>query len=142
METKRIGNVGEALTQAEFVRRGIPIYLPFGENEKSDIIADFNGKLNRIQCKTSDKFEDNKIEWKLSSRTTSGCHKYTKDEIDYFSLYNLQSKIHILIPIEDLKGRYTIIVSIPYKESKNQNTPINWETYTFDRILGVVRFDS
>ena len=33
MDTKRLGNIGEALTQAEFVMRGIPLYLPFGENE-------------------------------------------------------------------------------------------------------------
>lgn len=54
MDTKRLGNIGEALTQAEFVMRGIPLYLPFGENEKSDMIIDLNGKLKRVQCKTSE----------------------------------------------------------------------------------------
>lgn len=46
MDTKRLGNIGEALTQAEFVMRGIPLYLPFGENEKSDMIIDLNGEFN------------------------------------------------------------------------------------------------
>lgn len=141
METKRLGNIGEALTQAEFVMRGIPLYLPFGENEKSDMIIDLNGELKRVQCKTSEHFVDNKIEWKICSRTTSGCHKYTKKEVDYFALYNLESKIHILIPIEDIKGRTSLKVSVPYKKSKNQNDPINWENYTFDKILEIPRLD-
>lgn len=44
--------------------------------------------------------------------------QYTKDEVDFFALYNLESKIHILIPIEDLDGRYSLKVSVPFKESK------------------------
>ena len=51
MDTKRLGNIGEALTQAEFVMRGIPLYLPFGENEKSDMITDLNGELKRVHAK-------------------------------------------------------------------------------------------
>lgn len=79
--------------------------------------------------------------WKLSSRTTSGCHQYTKDEVDFFALYNLESKIHILIPIEDLDGRYSLKVSVPFKESKNQSDPINWEDYTFDKVLKIPKLD-
>lgn len=56
MNSKVIGNIGEAITIAEFVRRGIPVYTSFGENER----AEFNGKLNKIQCKTSERFEDKK----------------------------------------------------------------------------------
>lgn len=141
METKRIGNVGEVLTQAELVRRGIPIYIPFGENERVDIIADFNGKLNKIQCKTSEKFENGKIGWRLSSRTTAGCRKYTDTDVDYFALYNIQSKIHILVPYQDLQGRSSLVISIPYQESNNQMNSINYETYTFDKILGIDRID-
>lgn len=48
MNTKSIGNIGESVTITEFVKRGISVYLPFGENEKADLIADFNGKLNKI----------------------------------------------------------------------------------------------
>lgn len=48
MNTKNVGNVGEAITLAEFVKRGIPVYIPFGENERADLVAEFNGKLNKI----------------------------------------------------------------------------------------------
>lgn len=34
METKRIGNIGEILTQSKFVQRGIPIYIPLEKTKK------------------------------------------------------------------------------------------------------------
>lgn len=64
--------IGKAITIAEFVRRGIPVYTSFGENERADLIAEFNGKLNKIQCKTSERFEDNVIVWRLTSSTSTG----------------------------------------------------------------------
>lgn len=54
MTTKQLGNIGEAKTLSKFVELQIPVYLPFGDNEKADLIADFGGKLNKIQVKTSE----------------------------------------------------------------------------------------
>ena len=90
MTTKQIGNIGEAKVLSEFVRLGVPVYLPFGDNEKADLIADFNGKLNRIQVKTSQKIIDgDKVRFSLVSSTVhrqNGVkHIYTEDEIDYFA---------------------------------------------------------
>jgi hypothetical protein len=67
MNSKRIGNLGEAKVLCKFVELGIPVYLPFGDNEKADLIADFNGKLNKIQIKTSKKAEDGKMIFDLNS---------------------------------------------------------------------------
>lgn len=141
MNSKVIGNIGEAVTIAEFVRRGIPVYTSFGENERADLIAEFNGKLNKIQCKTSERFEDNVIVWRLTSSTSTGVHVYDKSEIDYFSLYNIESKILLLVPVEIINGRKSINVPIPYRKI-NQNTPLNYEDYLYDTVLGNIRFDS
>ena len=48
MQTKRIGNIGESRALFEFVKREIPVYLPFGDNETADLLAEFNGKINKI----------------------------------------------------------------------------------------------
>ena len=69
MNSKAIGNIGEAKVLCKFVELGIPVYIPFGDNEKSDIIADFNGKLNKIQVITSLKAEDGKMVFDLTSST-------------------------------------------------------------------------
>ena len=105
MNSKMIGNIGEAQVLAEFVSCGIPVYIPFGDNEKADLIAEFNGKLNKIQVKTSVKTENGSY---IFSLQTSSLHRkngqkrsYTKEEIDYFALYNLERQKVLLIPVDD-----------------------------------------
>lgn len=44
MNTSSIGNIGEAQVLYEFVKRGIPVYTPFGDGYEVDLIAIFNGK--------------------------------------------------------------------------------------------------
>ena len=51
MISKEKGNVGEAVILAEFVKRGVQCSLPFGDTARYDLIAEFNGKLNKIQVK-------------------------------------------------------------------------------------------
>ena len=58
MNTSRLGNIGEAKLLWELVKRQIPTYTQFGDSEKVDIIAEFNGKLNKIQVKTSDSLKE------------------------------------------------------------------------------------
>jgi hypothetical protein len=40
MNTKQIGNIGEAKALGKFVEMMIPVYVSFGDNEKADLIID------------------------------------------------------------------------------------------------------
>lgn len=51
MNSKQIGNIGEAKVLSKFIELGFPVYIPFGDNEKADLVVEFNGKLNKIQIK-------------------------------------------------------------------------------------------
>lgn len=77
--------------------------IPYGENARYDFIADINGTLIKIQCKTSRKVNDETIEFSCRScRSTTASNisrTYSKDEIDYFCTYwNNQC---YLIPVEE-----------------------------------------
>lgn len=140
MDTKSIGNIGEAKALCKFVELGIPVYLPFGDNERSDLIAEFNGKLNRIQVKTSIKAEDGKMIFDLTSSTvhrSNGVkHKYSKEEIDYFACYNIARDKLFLVPTT-AEPRSTI--TIRYEKPKNNQTNgIHYEEeYLIENILCV-----
>ena len=128
MDTKGVGNVGEAKVLCKFVELGIPVYLPFGDNERSDLIAEFNGKLNRIQVKTSVKAEDGKVIFDLTSSTTHRSngvkHRYTNEEVDYFACYNITREKIYLIPVDEPRTSITI----RYERPKNgQVNGINFE---------------
>lgn len=70
MNTKQIGNIGEAKVLSKFVELGLPVYVPFGDNERADLIVEFNGKLNKIQVKTSINAKDGVMIFDLISSTT------------------------------------------------------------------------
>lgn len=139
MNTKRIGNIGEAKVLCKFVELGIPVYIPFGDNEKADLIADFNGKLNKIQIKTSIMAEEGSMVFDLTSSTIhrkNGVkHKYTPSEIDYFACYNISRDKIFLIPIS-YQGN---TIKIRFQLAKNnQNKNIHWESeFLIDNILCV-----
>ena len=120
MDTKSIGNIGEAKALCKFVEKGIPVYVPFGDNEKSDLIADFGGKLNRIQIKTSIKAEDGKMMFSLVSSTVhrqNGVkHIYTNEEIDYFVCYNIQRDKLFIVDVNDAPSSQ---ITIRYTKPKN-----------------------
>ena len=141
MNTKRLGNIGEIKTIAKLVEMQIPVYQAFGDIEKADLVAEFNGKLNKIQVKTSEVFSDGQFIVDLKSSTIRNkvnyYHKYSADEIDYFAIYNLGADMLLLLPIEEFEGRTSVKINIPYKPSRNQFKAINWEDYTFDKIIKV-----
>lgn len=43
MATKQLGNIGEAKALAKLV--SMNVYVSFGDNEKADLVAEFNGRL-------------------------------------------------------------------------------------------------
>lgn len=131
MTTKQLGNIGEA----KLVSMNIPVYVSFGDNEKADLVADFNGKLNKLQVKTSEKLEDGKFTTSLKSSTIRNqvnyVHKYDSSEIDYFVVYNLL----LMLPIEEFEHRNAVTFRVPYVETHNQHKSLNYEDYLFDKII-------
>jgi hypothetical protein len=136
---KKIGNIGEAKILCKFVELGIPVYIPFGDNEKADLIADFNGRLNKIQIKTSQKSTNGKsvfhLETSFTHRRKGVRHKYTPSEIDYFACYNLDRDCIYLIKI----NKPITSISIRYAKAKNnQLNNVNLEKkYLIENVLCV-----
>ena len=138
MDTKKIGNIGESVAISKFVKYGIPVYIPFGDNEKSDLIAEFDDKLNKIQVKTSVSASNGKMIFDLTSSTfhrkNGKKHKYTSDEIDYFFCYNIERDKSFLIkspekPISSIIIRYE-------KSLNNQTKNIHFEDdYLFENVI-------
>ena len=129
MTTKQIGNIGEAAVLSAFVEQSIPVYIPFGDNEKADLIAEFHGRLNRIQVKTSTGINNGTYITDLRScknhKTTPETFYYTSKDIDYFAIYNLTRKVVCLIPVTEAPKS---TISLRYEEPKNnQNKNIKLE---------------
>lgn len=137
MNTKAMGNIGEAKFLCKCVELGIPIYSSFGDNERSDFIIDYDNKLLRIQVKTSGRSpSEGSIIFDLVSSTVhrkNGVkHKYTIDEVDYFACYNLLKDEIYLIKNNGDMGTITIRWLPPKNNQKNYNKA---EELTIEKIL-------
>lgn len=74
----------------ELVVRGYGISIPFGDNEKYDLIVDDDGTLYRIQCKTAWRTKVGTIRFNTRSQTTRDGEYYQSTyygEIDAFVVW-------------------------------------------------------
>lgn len=140
MNSKRIGNIGEAKVLAKFVEMGIPIYIPFGDDEKADLISEFDGKLNKIQVKTSIKSKNGCSIFDLTSstahRTNGERRKYLNSEIDYFALYSLdRDKIYLMkVPDNPMSA-----ITIRFEDTKSgMKSRVNYESdFLIENVLKI-----
>lgn len=101
MNTKNIGNIGEAGVLYKFVELNIPIYIQFGDNEPADYIILVDNKPIKIQVKTSSAYDCHITTFDLVSSTTHRIHgkkhKYSTEEVDAFVCYDLITKECFLV---------------------------------------------
>lgn len=140
MNSKAKGNVGEAVILAEFTKRNIQVSIPFGDNARYDLIADFNNKLNKIQVKYCSEITENDSATCRSSssknHTTNKRLDTYENDVDYIAFYIQPWDVSCLVPIEDCKGKtFNIRRTIP---KNNQKSGIHLvDDYLFDKILCV-----
>lgn len=140
MNSKDKGNIGEALAIAKFVELGIQVSIPFGDNARYDLIADFNGKLNKIQVKYCNCLSENDS---LSCRCCSstyhtkyGANHSYKDDVDYMCFYLAPWNEIVLIPIEDIGNRKTIQIRKNLPKNNQSNVTL-YSDYLFEKTLCV-----
>lgn len=68
--SKAIGDETEARAIATLVAHGYSVSIPFGDNDKYDLIADDGSELTRIQCKTGWSNKPETLRFNTHSQTT------------------------------------------------------------------------
>ena len=141
MNSKDKGNIGEAIVLAEFTKRQIQVAIPFGDNARYDLIAEFNNKLNKIQVKYCGQItENNSFICPCASiiNHTTNKHLTTyENDVDYIAFYLAAIDKLLLVPIEQLIGKKTITFRVDPPKN-GQHTGINLvEDYLLDNIINI-----
>ena len=115
LTSKQKGNLTELQCITAFMAEGCGVSIPYGDNSKYDFIADINGKLLKIQVKTSSFKDENAIQFscRITHVNCAGVknERYTSDDIDYFATYwNNQC---YLIPIAESSVTKTLRFAPP-----------------------------
>lgn len=138
MTTNQKGNLGEVRVLSEFVKLGIQCYLPYGDGSGIDLIAEFDGKLNRIQVKTTESLNKaGAMEWKVTRQ--EGYHGnravYDKNSIDYFAFYCIETDIVCLVPFDDNFPTSTLSIRLDDYQGKRLNTMRFASEYSVQTIV-------
>ena len=120
MTTKEEGILGEAKVLSKFIELGVPISIPFGDNCSYDLIAEFNGKLQKIQVKTSAQTHNGCTSFRVRkvriNRNQNIIKNYTKEEVDYYALYSIKRDKIFLVKFDDVKDSINIRFEEPKKK--------------------------
>lgn len=126
VNTKQIGNLGEAAALHKLVQLGIPTYVQFGDNEAADYLIILDNKVFKLQIKASSIVKEGKIVFSTNHSTLhrkNGKRKcYSVDEVDAFICYNvLNEELYII----KNTGNYLTITFRLEAPKNNQNKNIN-----------------
>lgn len=135
-KTKGIGIIGEQILIAEFVKKGITVLTPIGDNSPYDIVIDYNGRFIKVQVKTTEFVKDGKMVFctNITNPFKKTSRKYTEKEVDVFGLYCIENGYIGLLPICDCSSKETIIRLEQTKNNQTLNVK-NAIDYSFDKMI-------
>jgi hypothetical protein len=137
-DTKSVGDQSEAMVLAALVRRGYHVLIPFGENNRYDLVIEIEGSFFRIQVKTG-RLRNGVIWFNCYSshahRKGVSCRRYI-GEIDYFGVYCPDVQSVYMVPIEDARFRGCLRVDRP---KNGQLKKMRWASdFLLERMAGQV----
>lgn len=129
MNSKRVGNIGEAEALSSLVKLGIPVYLQFGDTEPADYIIIVDSKPIKIQVKTSSSSTSNSVLFKLTASTAhrknGKKHVYSTDEVDAFICYDIRTQRTFVLKND---GKATSVIFRYSKPKNKQQMRIRYAT--------------
>lgn len=124
------GNLGLAKAINYFVSHSIPVSIPLNDTQKYDLVADFNGKLQRVSVKTSRNTHTNGKSYEVQLRNTGGSsgksviRLFDNESADYLFVYTADDKMY-LIPFSAITATSGIVVGTKYTEYLVEEKPFS-----------------
>lgn len=88
MNTKAVGECTEAQVLARLTSLGYPVLIPFGNNQRYDLVAEKNGVFVRGQCKTAN-YVNGCLSFSVASvNGFTGVRTPYSDQVDVFWVYS------------------------------------------------------
>lgn len=114
--TKKQGDVGVGVAIGLFASRGYTVCIPLSDSQEYDLIVDIDGKLCRVQVKTSRGRSRWSKGFEVQLRTNGGnqswsgvSKKFDRSKVDYLFILTADGDQY-LIPSEYVKGASSITV--------------------------------
>ena len=126
MNTKSIGEISEGVILAKFLQLGWIVLIPFGDNQRYDLVIDRGDGFERVQVKTG-RFEKGAVLFPVCSSSNhreNGNRKHYRGQADLFGVYCKHTNDIYLIKVEDTGNSLCSLRIDPPKN--NQDKLIKW----------------
>lgn len=102
-DPKSVGERSEGIIIAAFLRAGKTVLMPFGDNQRYDLVLDEDGSFVRIQCKTG-RIIDGAVEFATSSTYAhrGGQRRDYIGQADRFAVYSPELDKVYIVPVVDV----------------------------------------
>lgn len=102
-----VGHRAEAAILAQLVQRGYRVLLPFGVNQRYDLVLESEGRFLKAQCKTG-RMRDGVIQ--VSTQSIQSNTRFTRTrtyagEVDLFIVYCAENECVYVIPADEVPAR-------------------------------------
>jgi len=106
--SKKQGELVELRFYLTAYEKGWVVSKPFGDNAKYDFIVDADGKLSRVQVKSTLVLDRGNRQNRYALVAASGCKNkiaYSNTTIDFLAIYIIPAETWYIIPIEEVEGK-------------------------------------
>jgi len=112
------GAVAEKSVEIDLIKRGFIPYSPVLENTTCDLVVDVNGRLVKVQVKSSQMVTEGSISFDITRPSAKNPH-YNKDDFDVLALYDTFKNEIAYLPWRNLPHKRKI--TLRYTEETNSN---------------------
>jgi hypothetical protein len=121
-----VGHRAEAAILSELVKRGYSVLLPFGVNQRYDLVLDCDGHFLRAQCK-SGRLRNGVIEFRACSTQSNRKRTRVRDyngQVDVFVVYCPETEGVFVIPADEVPASGMYLRVRPTRN--RQNKRVRW----------------
>ena len=119
--SKTVGNIAEAQVLAALVKQGKTVLLPYGDNERYDMVIDDDGKFLRVQCKNG-RYENGCVVFDTcSSQVHMGNgRQHYHGQVEFFGVYCREIEKTYLVPIDEVGISRSSLRVLPTKNGQKK----------------------
>jgi hypothetical protein len=101
MNSKDVGDRSVSMVVAAFLKLGVPVLTPFGDNQRYDIAIDRAGTFYRVQCKTA-RMKDGALVFDTCSSYyhRGGKKRDYRGQIEFFGVFSPDTERVYLVPVD------------------------------------------
>jgi len=119
-----VGQRTEAAILSELVRRGYSVLLPFGVNQRYDLVLDLDGKFVSAQCKTG-RLRGGSIEFSPRSIRANRSGVFSRcyqGEVEIFLVHCPKLDRIYAVPVDETPGSYMALRLKPARNGQSRRT--------------------